>query len=189
MRYANRVATSAIRPATIGDSASGTSTFPTTVEVWIAPEPATAQVAPIKPPNRACEELEGSPSSQVSRFHRIAPTRPPKITSGVIRASSTSPPEMVRATCTERNAPTRFSTPASRTATRGRSAPLAIEVAIALAVSWNPFVKSKTNAVSTTATTTTDISALRDPHRQARDKFIDKHHANVAFGIPATSRL
>ena len=48
---------------------------------------------------------------------------------------------MVRATCTDRKAPTRFSTPARSTAIHGRRAPVAIEVAIALAVSWNPFVK------------------------------------------------
>jgi hypothetical protein len=56
-------------------------------------------------------------------------------------------------------------------------------------VSWNPFVKSKINAVSTTATTTTVISALRDPRRQVRDNSSDKHHANVAFDVPATSKM
>jgi hypothetical protein len=66
---------------------------------------------------------------------------------------------------------------------------VAIEVAIALAVSWNPFVKSKINAVSTTATTTTVISALRDPRRQIRDNSSDKHHATVAFDVPGTSKM
>ena len=155
------MAVRATTPATIGDSASGTSTLPTTVEKLIAPDPANTQVAPISPPNRACEELDGSPSSQVSRFHRIAPTSPPKITSGVIRASSTRPLEMVSATWTDRNAPTRFSTPASTTATRGRRAPVAIEVAIALAVSWKPLVKSNTSAVRTTAITIIVMSILR----------------------------
>ena len=88
----------------------------------------------------------------------MAPTRPPRITCGVIRASSTSPLEMVRATCTDRNAPIRFSTPARSTAVRGFSAPVAIEVAIALAVSWKPFVKSNTSAVMTTAITTRDMT-------------------------------
>ena len=153
------MAARATTPATIGDSASGTSSLPTTVEKLIAPVPANTQVAPISPPNSACDELDGMPSSQVSRFHRIAPTSPPKITSGMIRASSTSPLEMVSATCTDRNAPIRFSTPASSTATRGRSAPVAIEVAIALAVSWKPFVKSNTSAVRTTAITTVDMGS------------------------------
>jgi hypothetical protein len=43
-------------------------------------------------------------------------------------------------------------TAARPTATRGRSAPVAIEVAIALAVSWKPLVKSKASAATTTMT-------------------------------------
>jgi hypothetical protein len=46
--------------------------------------------------------------------------------------------------------PTRFRQPAIATATLGRSASVAIDVAIAFALSWKPFVKSKTNAVITT---------------------------------------
>ena len=66
---------------------------------FTASAPAATQVAPIRPPNSACDELEGSPSSQVTRFHRIAPTRPAKITVGVISVSSTRPLEIVFATC------------------------------------------------------------------------------------------
>jgi hypothetical protein len=54
------------------------------------------------------------------------------------------------ATLIETNAPTRFSTAAISTATRGLSAPVAIEVATALAVSWKPLVKPKQMAVTTT---------------------------------------
>src|SRR5205807_5088645 len=61
--------------------------------------------------------------------------------------------EMVLATLTDRKAPTTFSTPAMATATFGLRAPLAIDVAMALAVSWKPLVKSKANAVRTTMTT------------------------------------
>jgi hypothetical protein len=43
----------------------------------------------------------------------------------------------------------------------GRSAPVAIEVAMALAVSWKPLVKSKISAVSTTTTTITATSMCR----------------------------
>ena len=57
---------------------------------------------------------------------------------------------MVAATAVERKAPTRFSDARSATATFGFRAPLAIEVAIALPVSWKPFVKSKARAVITT---------------------------------------
>jgi hypothetical protein len=63
------------------------------------------------------------------------------------------PPDIVLATLTERNAPTTFSMPAMATATLGFSAPVAIEVAMALAVSWKPLVKSKASAVRTTMTT------------------------------------
>ena len=58
----------------------------------------------------------------------------------------------VSATWTLRKAPTRFSTPESSTATFGFSAPVAIDVAIALAVSWKPLVKSNPSAVTMTRT-------------------------------------
>src|SRR3954469_23604922 len=108
--------------------------FRTAVKLIAATPPAT-QVAPISPPNRAWEELEGSPRYQVSRFHRMAPISPAKTTTGGIRVSSTSPPEIVLATCTDRKAPTRFRPAAIATAVRGPNAPVAIEVAMALAVS------------------------------------------------------
>src|SRR5918997_1813249 len=154
--------------ATTGERTAGRMTLFSTVEKLTAPDPAATHVAPIRPPNSACDELDGSPSSQVNRFHTIAPTRPAKITTGSMSASSTSPPEIVFATWIDRNAPITFRTPASATAVLGRKAPVAIDVAIALAVSWKPFVKSKTNAVTTTTTTINDISinsALRSAGR------------------------
>jgi hypothetical protein len=63
----------------------------------------------------------------------------------------------VNATSTLRKAPTRFRTPDRATATFGRSALVAMEVAIALAVSWNPFVKSKPRAVTTTRARITEV--------------------------------
>ena len=98
----------------------------------------------------------------MTRFHRIAPTNPAKITVVVIFASSTRPLEMVNATCTDSSAPTRFSAPDSRTATLGDSAPVAIEVATAFAVSWNPLVKSNSRAVTTTSTTSASTVLLHD---------------------------
>jgi hypothetical protein len=53
----------------------------------------------------------------------------------------------------EMKAPTKFRTAATPTAIFGFNAPVAIEVAIAFAVSWNPLVKSKTSATATTSTT------------------------------------
>ena len=62
----------------------------------------------------------------------------------------TIPLATVAATLTERNAPTRLSAAEMATAVKGLSAPVAIEVAMALAVSWKPLVKSKAMAVITT---------------------------------------
>src|SRR5690242_10722785 len=100
----------------------------------IAPIPPTTQVAPISPPKSAWDELDGSPRNQVTRFHKIAPTRPAKTTTGLMRVSSTSPPEIVFATWTDRKAPVRFRQAAIATAVRGLKAPVAIDVAMALAV-------------------------------------------------------
>src|ERR1700754_2299737 len=145
-------------PAMIGERMRGSSTLLITLANWMALVPAATQVAPISPPNNACEELDGRPSSQVIRFQRMAPTSPPKITTGVIWVSSTNPLEIVLATSTDRNAPTKLRIPARITATLGRSASVAIEVAIALAVSWKPLVKSKMSAVITTAMTIVDMA-------------------------------
>ena len=98
----------------------------------------------------ACDELDGIPKYQVSRFQVIPPARPAATTCSVTTPVSTRPLAIVAATASERNAPTRLSTPERATATRGGSAPVAIEVAIALPVSWKPLVKSKHSAVTTT---------------------------------------
>src|SRR5690606_25393509 len=60
---------------------------------------------------------------------------------------------MVFATSVERKAPIRFRIAARATAFLGEIAPVAIGVAIALAVSWKPLVKSKNNAKAMTRTT------------------------------------
>ena len=54
----------------------------------------------------------------------------------------------VFATAVVTNAPARFASAATVTACRGVSARVETEVATAFAVSWKPFVKSKTSAVS-----------------------------------------
>src|SRR6476660_167335 len=163
-------------PHTMGDAMAGTMIFSTTASKWIAPVPEPTHTAPMSPPNSACEDDDGSPSSQVVRFHRMAPTRPPKMIAGVILASSTSPPEMVLATAVEMNAPTRFSTPEMATATFGRNAPVAMEVAIALAVSWKPLVKSKMRAVMMTASTRKETSTTRTVKGQHERRVNDRLH-------------
>jgi hypothetical protein len=68
------------------------------------------------------------------------------------------PPAIVAATSSERNAPTKFRTAASVTATRGDIARVEIDVATAFAVSWKPLVKSNASAVATTIHRTTSFS-------------------------------
>src|ERR1700712_1960568 len=157
-----KVAAPAARQATTGATTAGRRIFETTMEKLTPEAPAPISTAPISPPNRACEELDGNPSNQVIRFHKMAPDRPAKIIVGWTRASFTMPPEIVFATSVDRNAPATFSTAAIRTATFGFNAPVATEVAIAFALSWNPLVKSKNNAVMITSETRNrgvDISA------------------------------
>ena len=156
----------ATSPAISGAATAGMMIFCRMVANLMASAPAATQVAPISPPNSACDELDGRPSSQVTRFQMIAPIRPPKITTGPILASSTRPLAMVLATATEMNAPTRLRTAEMATATLGRRAPVAIEVAIALAVSWKPLVKSNANAVM--ITTITIVSMDVPPARSVR---------------------
>jgi hypothetical protein len=107
---------------------------------------------------RACEEEEGSPKYQVARFQAMAPTSPAKTTAGVATPDCTMPSATVAATASERKAPTKFRTDARPTATRGGIARVEIEVATALAVSWNPLVKSNASAVATTIHRTASLS-------------------------------
>ena len=144
-------------PQMIGEATAGMTIFSSTLPKCTALEPEATHTAPINPPYSACDEEEGRPTSQVSRFHNTAPTSPPKMIAGVTLRSSTIPFEMVEATLVEMNAPTRFSTPEIATATLGLSAPVAMEVAIALAVSWKPLVKSKASAVTMTTMTRKEI--------------------------------
>jgi hypothetical protein len=65
------------------------------------------------------------------------------------------PLAIVAATDSESKAPTKFRAAAIPTARRGLRAPVAIEVAIAFPVSWNPFVKSNASAVATTVPSST----------------------------------
>src|SRR5215210_6594713 len=109
-------------------------------------------------PITACEEDDGRPKYQVSRFQKIAPIRPAKTIGSVTRSASTMPLAIVAATSSERKAPTKLRIAAMPTATRGDIARVEIEVATALAVSWNPLVKSNASAVATTIHRTTSFS-------------------------------
>ena len=98
-------------------------------------EPSAANTEPTTPPTSAWEDEDGMPKYQVITFHTIAPTKPAKMIGTVMVVWSTIPLAIVAATVTDRNAPSRFMTAASVTAARGRSARVAIVVAIAFAVS------------------------------------------------------
>src|SRR5215217_2602312 len=142
----------------IGATRAGTITFSMIPSPRIALVPSAANVAPTMPPIRACEDDDGSPKYHVSRFQKMAPTRPAKTMGSVMNSASTIPLAIVAATSIERKAPTKFSAAAMVTATRGAMARVEIDVATAFAVSWKPFVKSKASAVPTTIQRITSFS-------------------------------
>src|SRR6267142_38675 len=85
------------------------------------------------------------PRYQVSKFHAIAAT-----SAAVMAWSGTDEPTMplptVFATSVPVNAPTKFSAAAMAIATPVRITRVETTVATALAVSWNPLMKSNANA-------------------------------------------
>src|SRR3954449_9950808 len=146
------IAAPATRKATSGATTAGIRTLPTSPSARTASKPTAATADPTTPPISACEELDGSPKYQVARFQAIAPIRPAKTIVGVITSASTTSLATVAATLIEMKAPTKLSREAKPIATDGRAAPVEIEVATTLAVSWNPLVKSNASAVATTMT-------------------------------------
>ncbi len=127
---------------------------------WTPAEPDCAIAAPTRPPIRACDELEGRPNHQVKRFQAIAPISAASTVLVFASPVSTIPFPTVVATAVVTNAPTRLAAEATATASLGESARVEIEVATALAVSWNPFVKSKPSATTIATTTRTSPSML-----------------------------
>jgi hypothetical protein len=120
--------------------------------------PDCASAAPTSPPISACEEEDGRPSHHVIRFQTIAPTTAASTVCGVTDPASMIPVPTVFATAVVTNAPARFASAAMRTASRGESARVETEVATAFAVSWKPFVKSKTSATATVMTSSVTCS-------------------------------
>src|SRR6478736_1177575 len=157
----------ATRKARIGATTAGIRTLPTRPSAITASKPTAATAEPTTPPISACEELEGSPKYQVIRFQAIAPIRPAKTIVGVITSASTTSLATVAATLIEMKAPTKLSSEANPIATDGRAAPVEIEVATTLAVSWKPLVKSNASAVAMTRTRIT--SELTTPSRVLDD--------------------
>ncbi len=126
---------------TIGEATIGMTTFSMIVCHSTVTPPASP--APTRPPISACEDDEGRPKYQVMRFQVIAPSRP---ASTMTRPWFSETPSMVStlwtvlATSWPRRAPTKFITAARISATRGVSARVDTEVAMALAASWKPLV-------------------------------------------------
>ena len=93
------------------------------------------------PPIKAWEEELGIPYHQVKRFQKIAPTRAATIISPlIISGAVTISPPIVLATPVLTIAPKKFNVAAIITAVFGAMARVDTDVAIALAVSWNPFI-------------------------------------------------
>ena len=109
--------------------------------LWATPcqstpfSPDWTNAAPTSPPISACEELDGRPNHHVSRFHAIAPTRAATSVCIVARLASMIPFATLFATAVVTKAPARLATDATSTATRGVTARVPTEVAIAFAVS------------------------------------------------------
>src|SRR5215210_6546741 len=144
--------------ASTGATSAGTTTLSITPEPYTALLPSATKADPTTPPINACEEDDDRPQYHVARFHAIAPIRPANTIDGVISSASTIPLAIVAATSSEMKAPAKFSSEASVTARRGERARVEIDVATALAVSWNPLVKSNASAVPTTIHKTNSCS-------------------------------
>src|SRR6266550_5081373 len=140
-----------------GETSAGKATLCTTPCHSTPFDPDWTSAAPISPPNRACDELDGKPSHQVSRFQTIAPTSAARTVFSVARPVSMIPLPTVLATAVVTKAPARFATAATKTAVLGESARVETEVATALAVSWNPLVKSNPSATTTTTQSRTEF--------------------------------
>src|SRR5665647_1679817 len=118
-----------------GESTIGmTILFITPLQSTVAP---AASDAPTIPPNRACDDEDGRPFHQVSRFHDVAPTRaePTMSRPMVPDGGSMMPLPTVLAILLPMKAPKRLHTAAITRAIRGVSARVETEVAIALAAS------------------------------------------------------
>src|SRR4051812_8113754 len=103
-----------------------------------------ARPAPTRPPISACDDDDGRPKYQVTRFHVMAPTSAENTTTMPDVLSSSEalrmPLPTVLATSVDTRAPARLATAARTSAMRGVSARVDTAVAIALAASWKPLV-------------------------------------------------
>src|SRR5436305_1001176 len=129
------IAAPATENASTGAMSAGTRTLPTSPAASTPLVPCAAITAPTTPPISACDDEEGRPKYQVARFQAIAPIRPAKMTVGVTTSGLTMSLATTDATESETKAPTKFSSAAQATATRGGIARVEIAVATTFAVS------------------------------------------------------
>src|SRR5215204_943029 len=129
------------------------------------PKPALATPAPANPPMRACEDEVGRPSHQVMKFQAIAPTSPAKMTASLTTAESTVLPTVLATCVWKTRKAMKLNRAAQTTAIRGVRTRVETTVAIELAASWKPLVKSNTRASATIAMT----------EMRARSGMLDDH--------------
>src|SRR5512132_3354782 len=116
-------------------------------------KPALATPAAGNPPMIACEEEVGSPSHQVKRFQAMAPVSPANTTASLTTAGSTVLPTVLATLVWNTKKAAKLKVAAQMTAIRGVSTRVETTVAIELAASWKPLVKSNTSASRTMAMT------------------------------------
>src|SRR5215218_4843847 len=129
------------------------------------PKPALATPAPAKPPMRACEDEVGRPSHQVRRFQAMAPASPAKTTASLTTAESTVLPTVLATCVWKTRKAMKLNRAAQTTASRGVRTRVETTVAMELAASWKPLVKSNTSASRTMAMT----------EMRARSGMLDDH--------------
>src|SRR5919202_3334239 len=144
---ANRFSSTTMTRNAAAKPSSGENTRPWNVfsspPTWITFQPAPATPAPTRLKISAWLELDGSPRYQVTRFHTMAAISAETTSVWVETSGGMMPLPTVVATAVPDRAPTKLRTPAISTARPGDSTRVATTVAIALAVSWKPLMKSK----------------------------------------------
>src|SRR5262245_15052528 len=107
----------------------------------------------------ACEELDGSASHQVSRFQKIAPTKPANTTqtkAGSWALTLTRLETVLATPWWNTNSAAKLKVAAQITARTGESSRVETMLAIELAASWKPLIRSKANATTMVRTTTVE---------------------------------
>src|SRR2546426_12806917 len=107
-----------------GETAPGTITLCQSPDHSTPAVPDWTSAAPIRPPTRACVELEGRPARQVRRFQLIAPKIAASTVCSLARPGSMIPLPMDVATALVTNAPAELGAAGIGTAERGEIATL-----------------------------------------------------------------